>query len=209
MVKFAVCVEMIFNYLPFLERLEKVKEVGVSAFEFWDWTKRNVNAIAEKKEKLGLSVSSFNVCPRISSLTSPDVKEEFVSSIEESIRIAKKLDCNNLIGPVGLGRYVRGLTRQEQIKNAVENLKAVVPLLEESGITLLIEPVNPINHKGLFLRKSAEAAKIISEVGSSAVKILYDFYHQQLTEGNLINNAKRYFDLSFPAIEHGILHFVE
>jgi len=190
MLRISICVEMIFNYLPFLKRLEKVKDVGVSAFEFWDWTNKNIHAINEKKSELGLTVSTFTVSPRISSLTTSDVKDKFVSNVGTSIEVAKELDCSNLIAPVGLGKVAPGLTRQQQLRNALENLKAVVPLLEESEITLLIEPVNLIDHKGCFLSKSAEGAHVVQEIGSQRVKMLYDFYHQQLTEGNLINNAK-------------------
>jgi len=186
---------MLFNHLPFLERLEKVKDAGLSAFEFWGWTNKNIDAIAEKKSELGLICSTFIASRTISSLTRSDVKDDFVLTIEASIKVAKRLNCHNLIAPVGLGQPTRGLTRPQQLRNAVENLKAAVPLLEKSGIILLVEPVNPINHKGLFLRKSAEAANIIRKVGSPNVKMLYDFYHQQLTEGNLIDNAKAYFDL--------------
>nr|MDO8134028.1 TIM barrel protein [Candidatus Njordarchaeum guaymaensis] len=200
MPKFSVCVEMIFSHLPFLERLEKVKDVGISAFEFWGWSNKDVDAIAEKKRKLGLTSSSFVVDPLSkdpmyrASITESNVKEMFVSTVEASVKVAKKLDCKKLM-IAGLGAPAPDLTRSQQLKNAISNLKAVAPLLEESGVTLLIEPVNPVNHKGFFLRKSAEGAYIVREVGSPNVKMLYDFYHQQLTEGNLIGNAREYFDL--------------
>jgi len=81
------------------------------------------------------------------------------------------------------------------MRNAIENLKNVAPLVEESGMTIVIEPVNLIDHKGCYLSKSSEAAYLIRAVGSSSVKMLFDFYHQQITEGNLISNATKYFDL--------------
>jgi len=186
---------MIFRHLPFLERLEKVKEAGVTAFEFWGWQNKDVDAIAKKKHELGLSVSSFGLNLRDFSLTKPDVGDEFESSIEETVQVAKKLDCHNLIGPVGLGQSVSRLSRRQQIKNAVENLKGGAPLLEESRMTMLIEPVNLIDHKGCYLSRSSEAAYLIRGVGSQSVKMLFDFYHQQITEGNLINNVNKYFDL--------------
>jgi len=195
MPKFTICVEMLFNNLPFLNRLEKVKDAGVTAFEFWDWTSKDIDAIVKKKSELDLDVSTFNASPRIPSLTRLDVKDEFVSSVEASIKVAKRLDCDNLIAPVGLGQPTPGLPQKKQLRNAIENLKAVVPLIEKSEIRLLIEPVNPVDHKGFFLRKSADAAYVIRNVGSSYVKMLYDFYQQQLTEGNLINNAKSYLNL--------------
>jgi len=63
MSKFCVRVEMTFNQLPFLERLKKVKDVGISAFKFWGWSNKDVDAIAKKKRELGLTASSFMVDP--------------------------------------------------------------------------------------------------------------------------------------------------
>jgi len=60
---------------------------------------------------------------------------------------------------------------------------------------MVIEPVNLIDHKGCFLSRCEEGFKLIREVGSPNVKLLYDFYHQQITEGNLIGNAIKNFDL--------------
>ena len=58
---------------------------------------------------------------------------------------------------------------------------------------LVLEPLNIlVNHMGYYLTTTAESAEIINEVGSPNVRILYDVYHQQITEGNLINNIKKY-----------------
>lgn len=67
-------------------------------------------------------------------------------------------------------------------------------LLEKTELTIVIEPLNPINHAGYFLALSDEAAEIMAAVGSNHVKILFDIYHQQISEGNLINNIRAYWD---------------
>ena len=62
-------------------------------------------------------------------------------------------------------------------------------MLEAAGITLLVEPLNElIDHQGYYLVKSAEAFDIIKQVASPNIKILFDIYHQQISEGNVINN---------------------
>ena len=69
-------------------------------------------------------------------------------------------------------------------------------MLESEGIILVIEPLNlTIDHKGYYLSKSSEAFDIVSEVGSPNVKVLYDIYHQQVTEGNIINTIRENIDL--------------
>lgn len=62
--------------------------------------------------------------------------------------------------------------------------------MEDNGLTLIVEPLNTlINHKDAYLWSSAEGFEIIREVDSPQVKLLYDIYHQQVMEGNIINNV--------------------
>ena len=68
-----------------------------------------------------------------------------------------------------------------------------MPYLEKAGITLVVEPLNiRVDHKGYYLYSSDEAAEVIKEVDSSNVKMLFDIYHQQITEGDLIRRIREY-----------------
>ncbi|MEM2885057.1 MAG: TIM barrel protein, partial [Thermoproteota archaeon] len=193
--KFGACVEMVFSGIPFLQRLEKVKEAGLRAFEFWGWMDKDVEAIDRKRKELGLKVTSFVIQPQPASLTAPGVSEEFRRAVGLTLEIAGKLDCDVIIAPVGLGKEVAHLSREEQLSNAVAHFKSVAPMLEDAGVTAVIEPVNAIDHVGCFLTRCAEGFKLIEAVGSPNVRLLYDFYHQQISEGNLINNAADNFDI--------------
>jgi hydroxypyruvate isomerase len=80
-----------------------------------------------------------------------------------------------------------GAVRSFQHRSALAGLKAAAPLLEESGITLVIEPLNSkINHPGTFLETSDEGFELVEEAGSPNVKLLFDIYHQQITEGDIV-----------------------
>ena len=80
-----------------------------------------------------------------------------------------------------------GAPREEQHASIVAGLKAGAPILEEYGVTLLIEPLNTkVNHKGYILEKSEDAFAIIDAVGSERVRVVYDIYHQQISEGNIL-----------------------
>lgn len=194
MVKITVCVEMVFKG-PFIERLAKVSEAGVSAFEFWDWLNKDIEAIDKKRKELGLTVTSFVVQPQPASLTAPNVTDELLRAVKSTLDVAHKLECDIIIAPVGLGKEITELGRSEQLGNAVRHLRAVAPMLENANTTMVIEPVNPIDHKGCFLTKCEEGFQLIRSVNSPNIKLLYDFYHQQISEGNLIGNAKSGFDL--------------
>ena len=68
-------------------------------------------------------------------------------------------------------------------------------MLEDAGVTLVIEPLNElVNHAGYYLIRSDEAFQIIDEVGSPRVKVVFDIYHQQISEGHVINNITKNID---------------
>ena len=89
--------------------------------------------------------------------------------------------------------------RQISKENIVAALKEVSPIAQEEGITLMLEPLNTlVDHGGYFLSSSKEAVEIIGEMDSPVLRLLYDVYHQQITEGNLINNITNHIDF----VEH-------
>lgn len=182
MLKFSACIEMIFREEPFLDRIDRVAEAGLQAFEFWGWQNKDLDGIVARKEKLGLDVAAI---VGGSGIVDPASKDKFVSDIRESIKVARRLGCSRLI--VTTGNELPGVPRAAQHASIVECLKAAAPLAEDAGVVLVLEPLNVlVNHKGYYLATSAEGFEILREVGSPAVKLLYDIYHQQITEGNLI-----------------------
>jgi hydroxypyruvate isomerase len=184
--KLSACIEAVFTQGPFEQRLEQVKAVGLSVFEFWGWRNRDLDALAKKKAETGLELAGFS-SETGGALVAPASKEKFVPALKDSIAAAKKLGSQRLIVTVGNER--KDISRAEQHKNIVEALKAGMPLCEDAGITLVLEPLNIlVNHKGYYLATSAEGFQIVDEVGSPNLKLLFDIYHQQITEGNLIQN---------------------
>jgi hydroxypyruvate isomerase len=80
-----------------------------------------------------------------------------------------------------------GAPMSEQYASVIEGLRQAVGTLTEYGVTLLVEPLNTkVDHKGYILEKSADAFAIIDAVGSERVRLVYDIYHQQISEGNII-----------------------
>ena len=76
-----------------------------------------------------------------------------------------------------------------QTKNVIELLKKCAERAEPHGITLMIEPLNwLVDHPGMFIHKIPQALQIVKAVNSTSCKILDDLYHQQITEGSLIQN---------------------
>jgi len=78
----------------------------------------------------------------------------------------------------------------------IEALKAGAKVVEPEGITLILEPLNVlVNHPKQLIVTSEHGARVIRAVGSPNVKMLFDVYHQQISEGNLTGNIRKYKDL--------------
>ena len=179
--EFSVCIDAVFRGMDQESALKGVKAAGFGYYEFWGWWNRDLDSLKAKAGSLGLRCAAF--CTRFISLTDPARREAYLEGLKESIGAAKKMDVKILISQVGEDT---GARRDFQRRSALAGLKAAAPLLEESGITLVIEPLNgKINHPGVFLESSGEGFELVEEAGSPAIKLLFDIYHQQITEGDI------------------------
>lgn len=181
----SVCIDAVFGDLPPSESLTSVREAGIEAFEFWGWWDKDLDALEAARDQCGLAISAC--CTKFISLVDPDFRSDYLHGLRESIDAAKRLRCPTLISQVG--DFRPGISRQQQHASLVDGLREAAPMLETAGVTLVIEPLNElIDHPGYYLVRSGEAFDIIAEVNSPRVKIVYDIYHQQISEGQLIAN---------------------
>lgn len=193
---YAVNVEMTWTNLPFLERLRKVAESGFSHYEFWPWRGKDLDAIAKLNKELGLTPVQFTASPKRfdQGITDPKRLDEFVSDVKAAVDVAKKLGVKKIC--VVAGEETHGYSRDEQTKAVITALKAGAKVVEPEGITIILEPLNVlVDHPKQLVVTSPEAAHVIRSVGSPNVKILFDIYHQQISEGNLSGNIRKYKDL--------------
>lgn len=188
-IKLSVCIDMIMTEIPFLERMERVKRLGYPAFEFWEWKNKDVDAILGKKNELGLQIATM-MGSGWKHMNSEDARKTFVSDIQASLAAAKRLGVKTLI--VTTGFEDKRIPRSEQHANYVAALKAVAPFAEQAQVTLVLEPLNiKVDHPGYYLQTAKEGFEIIDEVGSPALKMLFDIYHHQIMEGNVIQDITR------------------
>lgn len=183
-----------------LDQLNFMADQGFTAFEDNGMPHRSVdqqNAIAKVLEKRGMTMGVF-VAHKIywtePNLTSGNLEKraEFLKEIKASVEVAKRVNAKWMTVVPGFVDL-----RQEhgyQTAHVVESLKQAAAIIEPHGITMVLEPLNYRDHPGLFLKKSAQAYEICKAVGSPSCKILYDVYHQQITEGNLIPNIEASWD---------------
>ena len=120
------------------------------------------------------------------------MRNEFLNEIKESVDVAKRVNAKWIT--VVPGHLDLKLNIGYQTSNVIESLKFACDILEPHGITMVLEPLNFKNHPGLFLSKSPQAYEICKSVDSNSCKILFDIYHQQIEEGNLIPNIEACWD---------------
>jgi hydroxypyruvate isomerase len=120
----------------------------------------------------------------------PAVWDSVLQEIRESVEVAKRVNAKWMT--VVPGHYDDRLEWDYQTANCIELLKRCSEIFEPHGLVMVLEPLNWwTDHPGLFLHKIAQAYQICRAVGSPSCKILFDIYHQQITEGNLIPNMDR------------------
>lgn len=168
-----------------LDGMELAKRTGYDAVEFWDWDTRDYRALMEKKKALGLDVVAICAKNR-GTLADPATHGAAVEGMKETIEVARMFDCPNIII---VANKMPGFSREESHKNIVDGLKLLAPLAEVAGVTLILEPI-----EGSYFTDSAEPFEMLEEVGSDALKLLYDIFHYQRMEGNIVETIKRHVD---------------
>lgn len=192
MVRFSVCIDMLFADLPLAKRVAKVAARGFEAVEFWRWTDKELGELEEALERHSVRVAAFCVDP-MGRIVDPASHDLFLGGVRESVKVAKRLGTGALI--VTTGKALEGVPREVQRAAVIQALKAAAPIAEEAGVTLVLEPLNTrVDHPGYYLASSEEGYEIVDAVGSPRVKLLFDCYHQQISEGNLIDNLRRNLD---------------
>jgi hydroxypyruvate isomerase len=190
--KFSLCIDSIYPKENLKEKLQKIKQAGFKFIEFWDWRDKDFELIINS----GLKVTNFSG-NRISSLTL-DNKKKVIEEISTSINIAKKLKCDRimLLSDIleGDGSVKNNsLSSEKKLLCLYDNLKAAVEVAKKRDIMLVIEPLNTLkDHKNYYLDNFKKTLELIQSIKSNYLTILYDIYHMQIMEGNILETLQKY-----------------
>lgn len=183
-----------------IDQLEFMADQGFTAFEDNEMRNRTVavqNEMAKVMEKRGLEMGVFvahEIYWKEPNLASgkKEWRDEFLQYIKDAVEVAKRVNAKWMT--VVPGHVDLRLNKSYQTANVIEALKYASGILEPHNLTMVLEPLNFRNHPGLFLAESPHAYQICKAVDSPACKILFDIYHQQIQEGNLIPNIESCWD---------------
>jgi len=141
---------------------------------------------------MGVFVLGFDNWPPKTTLTSgaTEWKEKFLKKCNEAVEVAKR--CNAKWITVVPGNFYRSISMGLQTAHVIEILRQGCAIIEPHNLIFVLEPLS--DTPDLFLRHSDQSYAMCKAVSSPSCKILFDMYHMQRNEGNIINNIDSYYD---------------
>ncbi len=198
----------VFNDLPFEERLAKVKEAGYTNIElvgeYGKWTPAQLESANAARKRLGIH---FDATAGLKNgVGNPAQRDGLMAELTSALGIMETLDCPAMI--VLSGNVVSGLSREEQHQSCIDSLKKAATLVEGKQIAgqpvrLLLECIDPEENPHYYLQSAAEAIEVVRAVNHPQVQFLYDMFHEQIAEGNLIEKLNKHIDVI------GLIHIAD
>ena len=192
---FSVMLWTVDPQLPFAERIGKVAGAGYHAVElvgeYDNWSKEDFAHARTRFHSVDMVVDA---CSGIrTSLCDPSQRDTLLGEIHAKLPVLAELECSRLI--LLAGDTVPGLTHEQMHASCVEGLKRAADIAAARNVELLLENIDPEENPKYFLTSVREGFEVIRDVGHPKVKFLYDFFHEQISEGNLISKLEKNLDL--------------
>jgi hydroxypyruvate isomerase len=198
----------VFRDLPFEERLEKVVEAGYHNVElvgeYHKWTDADFNrAIAKQKD---LKITFDTTAGLAHGVGNPADRDAMLADVRKELPIMERLNCPACI--IMSGNVVPGMPREQQHASCIEGLKRAAEIVDGKQINgqpvrLLLENIDPEENPRYYLTSVAEGFEIMRAVNHPQVRFLYDFFHEQISEGNLIEKLVKNIDYT------GLVHIAD
>jgi hydroxypyruvate isomerase len=186
----------------FEEKLETAARAGVQSVEmvgeYANWTDADIARIKKLARSFRLGMDALIATPdwnkRPVSMVDPAQRDNFLADVRNAITYAQKIEVPQIL--LMSGNAIPGRTHDEQYASLLEGSKRAGDLLAAANLTAIVEPLNSlVNHKGFFLTTCVEGAKLIRQVDNPHVRLLFDIYHEQVQEGNVIRTLTEAADL--------------
>ncbi len=201
--KLSVMLWTVYTPLPFDQRLEKIAEAGYHAVElvneFKDWSDDDFRKANAKKRSLGIVFDSTAGVWK--GIADPGGRDAFLTDLRNFFPVAAKLECPTII--VLSGNRVEGVSHDAHHNACIEALKPAADMAAKENVTLLLENIDQEENPKYYLTSVAEGFEIVREVDNPHVKFLYDFFHEQISEGNLISKLEKNID------QVGLVHIAD
>jgi hydroxypyruvate isomerase len=194
MPRFCANLTMMFNEVPFLDRFEEAAKAGFKAVEFlfpYDFPAAEIRA---RLDGNGLEQVLFNMPPgdwaagERGTAALAGRQSDFRASVEKALEYATALGCKRLHCMAGIP--AAGAIPGEAANLYATNLAWASELTKSAGVMIVIEPINHRDMPGFFLNTTGQAAGVVAALGADRVRLLFDVYHCQVTEGDITSRMK-------------------
>jgi len=193
--RFSANLSMLFTEVPLLERFARAARAGFRAVELQFPYELPAEQLRSELVSNRLVMVLHNLpagdwaAGDRGIAADPSRVAEFREGVPRAIAYARTLGVPQL--NCLAGKLPTGTTPDQARATLVDNLRFAAAALHEAGLTLLIEPINRFDVPGFVLQHSADAVALMDEVGAPNLKLQYDVYHQQRTEGELAATIER------------------
>lgn len=195
MPRFAANLSTLFTELPFLDRFAAAKAAGFKAVEFQSPYAFPAAEVAARLERNGLTAVLFNApmgnveAGERGLAAQPGREPAFLAGIDEALAYSGAVGAKLIHVLAGM----RAGERAAQEDAYVANLQRAADRAAQAGVTLLIEPLNARDNPGYFLDTTKVAIAVLDRVQRNNVALQLDFYHCQISEGDLATHARDLF----------------
>ncbi|HQY31219.1 MAG TPA: TIM barrel protein, partial [Thermomicrobiales bacterium] len=190
MVRFCANISMLFAEAPFLDRFELAKAAGFEAVEFQfpyeiPAAEIQIRLLATGQELVLFNFPAGNFAAGDRGMaTDPDRVDQFQALSEQGLEYASilrpaKMNCL-------AGKLLEGVSHEAQRETLLNNLAWLADRTAEAGIRLVIEPLNPFDAPDFFLPTPSSGFNVVADLNHPNLKVEYDIYHAQRTEGNIV-----------------------
>jgi hydroxypyruvate isomerase len=171
---------------PFEHRMAVVAEAGYRSIELYDefepWSPAEYARMNKLRQSLGLAIDAVSV--KKYGVSDPANAGGFLEELQARMAIADRFECRDLI--VLSGNTIPQLSNAQQRQASIDTLKRAGVVAAKGGYRILLESLDPEEEPHWFLNSVSEGFDIVRAVGNPHVRMLYDFYHEQISGGNLI-----------------------
>lgn len=196
MLNYAAHIGFLWHELDFYQRIAAAREAGFQAIELTSPEKYDEQRLSVEMRASRMALSCF-VAPlgnvaggEVGFMCVPGKEARFEETVRESIERAGRLNCRRFMAATGV--VTAGMTRAQAEQKALDNLRAVLPLLEQADLRLMIEPIDRSIVANFLVNSTADGAAMVEAVGSPRVQLEYDLYHAGLMGDDLVDTWGRY-----------------
>jgi hydroxypyruvate isomerase len=195
---FTANIAFLFPELPFLDRIEAARQAGFDKVECHFPYEFPILALRERLDRAGVRLTGLNTQPGDRSKGEwgragvPGREDQFRHDFAQAFDYAVALGASVIHVMAGT---VRPDEREAGLRAYVKNLRFAAREAAGSGLTLLLEPLNHRDAPGYLVSRSDDLARVIAEIAEPNVKLLFDLYHVQIMEGDLIKRLEKHRDV--------------